>query len=241
MTDRARLEITFDQRYVAGEGCYLITSIDQVVTYPKGPSAIPPSPYDLRSCLVVQKAGSDIEKVVKIAEVADLTTLPILPPLVLLFKSATYEALAPALGDVIHVGEGSLVASVPPIWKQLHGYPPAGHTYTVVDVTTYAPHVLVESTNPFPDYGRDIGFYVIRADGFTEVIPSSSPAYDGEADRVYTILSPLGYYLAAIHHDFLGDIENGINFTIAWRAEAQSLVDDLNADGFTGVFTELYE
>lgn len=240
MTDRARLEITFDQRYVVGEGCYLITTIDPVVTFPKGPLATPPSAYDLRSCLVVMPAVSDIEKFVRIAEASELLTLPPLPPTVTLFKSATYEALAPAVGDVIHIGEGSLVSSVPDIWKQLHSFPVAGHAYTVLDVTTYAPHVLVVGTDPFPDYGRDIGFYAVRADGITEVVPSASPAYDGEADRAYTVPSPLGY-LASVHYDFLGAIEDGLNFTTARRAESQSIVDDLNADGFTGVFVELYE
>jgi hypothetical protein len=228
MTDRARLEITFDQRYITGEGCYLITSIDTVVT----------EPDELDACLVVQRAGVDIEKFVKIAEFVDLSTLPPLPPTVLLFKSATYAVLAPAVGDVIHIGEGSLINSVPPIWKNLHGYL-AAHTYTVVDVTTYAPHVLVDSVDPFPDYGREIGFYVVRVDGITEVIPAMSPAYDGEAERVYALADM--FYLAGIHHDFLGEIEVGLDFVAARRAESQSIVDDLNADGFTGVFTELYE
>jgi hypothetical protein len=241
MTDRARLEITFDQRYVAGEGCFLITSIDPVVTYPKGPSAIPPSPYDLRSSLVVQRAGSAVEKFVRIATPAELTTFAALPAVVNLFKSATYSAATPMVGDLIHMGGGSLML-VPSIWKNLHSYT-GSYTYKVLDVTTYAPYVLIDSSTPFypfPDYGRDISIYVYRADGVTVVVPPTAPAADGEAERIYP--GSASEYLAATHYDFLStNIDEALDFAIARRSEAQSVVNALNVDGYTGVFEELFE
>lgn len=226
MTDRARLELIFDQRYVGGEGCFLITTVDKVVTQPD----------ELDACLVVQRAGSAIEKFIRVATTTDLTTLSALPPLVTVFKSAAYAAAIPMVGDLIHMGEGLL--AVPPVWRNLHSYA-GSHIYEVVDVTDPM-NVLVLGTNPFPDYGRDIGFYVYRADGVTEVIPSSSPASDGEADRPYTGMAD--FYLADIHHDFLStSIDDALDFAIARRGEAQSVVNALNVDGYTGVFEELFE
>lgn len=131
---------------------------------------------------------------------------------------------------------------VPPIWRNLYAYTGA-YTYKVLDVTTYAPDVLIESATPFyafPDYGRNISFYAYRADGVTEVVPLSSPAADGEADRVYPGIAT--EYLAATHYDFLStNIDDALDFAIARRAEAQSVVNALNVDGYTGVFEELFE
>jgi hypothetical protein len=108
-----------------------------------------------------------------------------------------------------------------------------------VDVT-YPLNVLIGGLLPFPDYGRDIGFYVLRADGITEVVPTLSPGIDGEADRVYPGIAT--EYLTNIHYDFLSiNIDDALDFAIARRAEAQSVVDALNVDGYTGVFEELFE
>lgn len=209
MTDRANLEINFDRRYTTG--CYMITTVDQVTT----------EPTDLKTCLVV--APGTNESFVRIATSTELTTLPALPSAVNRLKSTTYGALVPVNGDIVTVGLSGYV--IPDLWVELFGY--AGtHVYTVTDATD---PFNVEVTPAFPAFGSGISLSVTR--GGLDVIAVATPATDGIADRF--AVAPAALYLAAQHHDLVSlDVDVALNFIAARRAEAQSLVDDLNQDSY---------
>jgi hypothetical protein len=226
MTDRAKLELEFDKRYVSGVGCFLITTINPLVT----------DPSELRSGLVIMRAGSEREQFIRIAaSETELDTFPALPTVVDHFKSATYAALVPVAGDIIHV-----VSPFPSVWENIHSY--VAHTYTVLDATDPA-DLVIDTVFPevaFPDYGSDIRFYVTR--GLTEIISAFTPATDGEADRDYSSTPTDDFYLAAEHNDFLyTGVDDALNFIEARRAEAQAIVNVMNQDIYSGITEELFE
>lgn len=230
-TDRAKLQLEFRRIYEPGVGCLLKTKINPLNT----------KPADLQKGLVVYRANpySVQEKLLRIVTETDLAAaLPTLPAVVDRFKSATYAALVPAVGDIIHVGDIPMSYTVPETWKYLHLYAPGWHTYTVVDASD--PNNLLV-TPAFPDYGEAIDFYVTRPLS-PDVIPQLTPATDGVADRDYSA-TPLDWvYVAAEHYDFLGpDAEYALNLIDALRAQAQSIVDALNQDSFSGDSVEIFE
>lgn len=226
-SDRAKLELDFHRLYVPGVGCFLKTTINPLVT----------KPPELKTALVILRADPYVlpETLVRIAAETDLS--PLLPPLptaITRFKSATYAALVPALGDVITMGSGAY--AVPPVWTHLHAYVGA-HSYTVVDVTD--PTNLVV-TPAFPDYGEGIDFYVYRPSTATYIIPMTASPGDGVADRNYS--STDLWYFAPEHYDFLGpDVDPAFNVIDLLRSQAQSIVNALNQDSYTGDSVEIFE
>lgn len=229
MTDRAKLEIEFDRRYVDLVGCFLITKIDQLITQPP----------KLKPGLVVQRAGTYPEALVRLAETeAELDTLPPLPPVINHFKSATYAALAPANDDIITV-----VSPFPPVWEHLHLY--TSTAYRVIDATN-PNDLIIDTAMPyvqFPDYGRNLRFYVMR--GATPIISPLTPATDGEAERDYTGVAV--FYLVREHYDYLTiggvpmTVDEALDFVDARRGDAQKIVNILNQDIFSGISEELFE
>jgi len=229
MTSRAKLEIAFDRTY-NDSGCFMHTKISTVVT----------EPDILRKALVVQRAYTNPEAFVRMAADQDeLTTFPELPTLVNRFKSATYFSKSPAIGDLI-----TIIAPFPSVWEYLHDYL-VGKTYTVTEVN--GDNVVIDSATPnepFPDYARDVHFYVMRSDGVTPVIDPLEYAIDGEADRDYVDppVAPF-LYLANEHYDLVSEnVDEALNFLTARQAEAQGLVNKLNQDSYwVGTSEELYE
>jgi hypothetical protein len=226
-TDRAKLELDFHRLYVPGVGCFLKTKINPLVT----------KPTELKTALVILRADPYTvpETLLRVAAETDLVpALPPLPTAITRFKSATYAALGPVNGDMITLGSGSY--AIPPVWTHLHSYLGA-HTYVVTDDTD--PTNLVVSP-AFPDYGEGIDFYVYRPSTSSYVIPMTASPGDGVADRDYLGLDL--WYSAAEHYDFLGvDVDPAFNLIDLLRSQAQSIVNALNQDSYTGDSVELFE
>jgi hypothetical protein len=226
-SDRAKLELDFHRVYVSGVGCFLKTTINPLVT----------KPTELKTALVILRADPYVvpETLLRVAAPTDFPPIfPPLPPVITRFKSATYAALAPAVGDIITMGSGSY--AVPPVWTHLHAYSGA-HSYTVTDATDPANLVV---TPAFPDYGEGIDFYVYRPSTLTYIIPMTGSPGDGVADRDYS--SGALWYFASEHYDFLGpDVDPAFNVIDLLRSQAQSIVNALNQDSYTGDSVELFE
>lgn len=190
----------------------------------------------IKNCLVVAAGSSSAqERLVRVATYADLITTPfeVLPETVNVFSSPSLDSLE---GGSILVGD-EIYATSPFLWKQFSGVSDVFEceVITVIDPTT----AIV--TPPFPFFGSQLKFCVKRGGHFmlgTNPYASTCPI-DGLANRDYTGLTGPNY-LTAYHADSWSNLTDAENAYASFRAQAQSLVDALNADHYQGEFQEVY-
>jgi len=225
----AQLEIEYTKVTFSGPPVsYLVqTKINPVVS----------EPDEIDNSLVVYRGSALIDEyIARVATRAEIITspLPALPPLVDRFASTDFGLVTLLNGDIITVEDPS------PIWQQFFGIT-GDFVTTIVDAVTDPLNVVVDP--PLPAFGRDLKFYVKR--GATWILPTvfNDPyPINGVANRDYSAFLPGDLnFLAAEHHDAWEDLSLANAAVDSLRTEAQSLVDELNLDNFSGVIEELYE
>ena len=178
------------------------------------------SPDVLKKCLVVVKGDATTsEYLERVAEYDDVVTSP-LPEQPLLVDRFSSEGYGPFLiNDTIHI------VSYPQIWTSYFGY--------TGDITVIAWNVDDPDNpivNPLPAFGNNISFRV----------GSDPNVYaDGVANRYYNGL-PGSQFLTDDTVFEYPNFDTANNTIISAEADAQSLVDAMNADNYSGIDTEDY-
>ncbi len=186
------------------------------------------TPSSLYVPLVVHKGDKTADELLH--EVGDrdqiiLNPLDALPTLVNRFSADSFTTFAN--GDYIIIA----IVDLPIIWSRLYSQVTELRV-EVIDATDPT-DVFVDSPY-FPAFGRELSFSVERS---STVIHT---AEDGVANRDYTAVSG-NDYLASDHADVWDNYDDAANKYESLRAEAQSLVDAMNADHFSGTDQENYE
>lgn len=229
----AQIDIGFTKYSTPGGTEYMLsTEINSLTSTPDA----------IDTCLVIQKGDTTgNEELVSVATRAQLVTTPLtaLPSTIATFSSESLplakigDPLAPTAiltGDVIRV-------TTPDLWQQFFAVGTSvDYTVTaVIDTTT------VTVTPEFPAFARNLTFEVIRSG--TTILPTGSPTVyptDGLANRDYSATPSETYYLAASHVDSWTDLTVAENRVISLKAQADSLVTEMNTAEWTGTESVVY-
>ena len=186
-------------------------------------------PAALETCLVVLAGDSTTDEAIMcVGDVAEVVTagaqLETLPAAIDRFQSTWMSSVGVAIGDVIAIDS----ADVPEVWTQFFGV--TGVTATVTDNSD--PADVIITSGKFPAFARNLVFSLAGVTGGT----------DGVANRDYTGITGMGMeFLAASHCDSWTGLSGADNKFTSLRAQAQSLVDELNSDNYTDVVDEVYD
>lgn len=197
------------------------------------------TPDAIDTCLVVLKgsAGAD-ERLMRVANTTELVTTPLdaLPPTVTRFSAPSLASIA---GPGIQDGD-KITVETPFLWRQFFGASD-WIEYTVAASGVVTPTEVIV-TSAFPAFGRNLKFYVKQ--GATDLLPTSGLAgdypIDGLANRNFSGVSG-SYLLTGTHADSWSDLDVANALQVSLRGEAQSLVDALNEDNYSGTSEEIFE
>lgn len=201
------------------------------------------TPNALDKCLVVQKGDSGANEVImRVGTYAEVVASPLndLPATVNLFYSPSLSSIAGGIqqDDIIKVDP------VPFLWAQHFGT--VAPFQTVVDDHLFATNT-VSVVTPFPAFARNLRFQVLRGASILLPVPLIPPAItpddpvDGVANRDYTAWPGATQFLASDHADTWNDIDEAEGRYQQLRMTAQSLVDEMKQDNYTGQADEVYE
>ena len=206
----SRLRLIYNKEFVAPSTFLLRVTVDPVNT----------DPSVLDTCLVVMKGSSAVDEyLARVATYADLVTLPLyaLPSAVNKFSSAGYEIFSD--GDII------TITTYPQAWTTYFGI--TGDVVVTIDETDPLNLVVVP---PLPAFGK----------GLTFTVNGGSTEYtDGLANRDYSLL-PGSAFLATDAITLYSTFDAAESMVNALAAQAQSLVNAMNVDTYSGIDTEDY-
>ena len=206
----SKLRLIYNKEFVAPATFLLRVTVDPVNT----------EPAVMDTSLVVMKGSSSVaEYLARVATYADLITLPLytLPTTVNKFSSVGHGAFSG--GDVI------TITTYPQAWTTYFGI--TGDVVVTVDATIPANPVV---TPPLPAFGS----------GLTFTVTGGSVIYtDGLANRDYSTL-PGSVFLAADAITLYSTFDAAESMAGALAAQAQSLVDAMNVNTYSGIDTEDY-
>lgn len=200
-------------------------------------------PDALDKCLVVRKGDSGAEESLRrVGTYAEVVTTPKpdLPLTVNLFYSPSLSSIAGGLqvDDIIKVDP------VPFLWAQHFGS--VAPFQTLVVDPLFATNTVSVAT-PFPAFARNLKFQVLRGATILLPVPLIPPAttpddpIDGVANRDFTAWLPgVTEFLASDHADTWTDIDEADGRYTQLRVNAQSLVDEMKEDNYTGQHDEVY-
>ena len=221
---RARLEIKYEK---SREGVgplyeYLMrTTVRTVAT----------TPTSLYNALVVHKGDKTANELLhRVGTRDDIIISPLeeLPVLVNRFSADSLTGMGGlANGDIIVIEAHNL----PTIWTRFYSQTTTFYAEVIDDSDPY--DVIVNDPG-FPSFARLLDFSVQRA------AVTIHDGTDGVANRDYTGLTGIDF-LAEDHSDTWNSFEEADNKYESLRTQAQSLVDAVNADNFSGVEQERYQ
>jgi len=196
-------------------------------------------PDALDNCLVVKKgdSGADEElmRVGSYSEVVDTPKSP-LPSTVNLFSSPSLALITEPGGIAI---DDIIVVASPFIWRQ--HFSALAEFITVVD-SVVSP-TLVTVTIPFPAFGRNLVFHIVRGvDTILPTTPGTPAGYpvDGLANRDYTGLGVETEFLANDQASSWTDIDVAEGRYTQMQISAQTLVNAMKEDNYTSQSDEVY-
>ncbi len=195
------------------------------------------TPTAVDTCLVVEKGDSTTEEsLLRVADLDELIEHPFapLPTVVALFSSPSLPLAT--IGDIpaptpILPGDLITIRETPGLWRQFFAADPT-EVYEVVTVPTTT---TVTVTPAFPAFARRLPFEVWR--GTDRILPQASPLTypaDGIANRDYAATPGESFYLAASHVDSWDDLTVAENRVTNLKAQAESLVSEMNVADWTG-------
>jgi len=224
------LRLQFNRVADPGVEYAMRTTVEQTTTEPNA----------LDQCLVIKRgdAGTD-EEFLRVGDYSEVVATPFntLPTLVDRFSSASL----PLIVGGIQEGD-TLTISTPFAWQQFFGADVNHITTVAVGGVVSATEVIVD--DPFPAFGRNLSFSVIRGGALVlPVLPPSTPPTvypeDGVANRYYgLVLDTL--FLASDHADSWTNIDVAEGRYNAAQLEAQLLVDATKEDNFSGISDKVY-
>jgi hypothetical protein len=200
-------------------------------------------PDALDKCLVVKKGDSGTEEeLMRVGTYAEVVTSPKsdLPALADVFYSPSLSTIVGGIlnGDVIEL------LSVPFTWGQFFGA--VAPFLTVVSDDSFATNTVKVAT-PFPAFARNLTFRVWRGGAIVCPPQLTPPALttdnpvDGVANRDYTAFLPgETEFLASEHVDTWADIDVADGRFTQLEITAQSLVNEMKQDNYTGQVDEVY-
>lgn len=222
----AQLRIQYNRIASVGVEYTLRTTVEPTTT----------EPNVLDNCLVVKKgdAGTD-EEIMRVGDYSEVVTTPksILPVPVPLFSSPSLPLIPGGIqiGDVIRVYS-------PFVWAQHFG---ASALFDTAVINAGVGLNTVSVATPFPAFGRLLQFLVLR--GVTVILPvSATPPYpvDGVANRDYTPFGGETEFLTDDQASTWTDIDVANGRYTALQINAQSLVDVVKEDNYTGQADRIY-
>jgi len=216
----ALLELEFKNVAVVGVEYLMHTSVNNYVS----------APTDIRTCLVVNRGDESAEERMRgVCTFHELTTLPMLPLYPTRFGSVMYPVNL-VNGDILHIES-------PNKWRKLFNAP-VQFDCVVTDASNPAEVVIsptssmiMQGFTSMPSFARKLTFKVNG--NFTEYT-------DGLVNRDYTGLSG-SLFLAGSHADTWLDLVDAQNKFEAVPGEAQTLVDAMNEDRWTGEYNRRFE
>ena len=221
---RARLEITYEKTREGVGPAYdylMRTTVNTVVT----------RPASIYKALVVHKGDKLADEFLhRVGTRDDIVVTPLedLPELVNRFSADSLTAISGLVnGDIIKIAANNL----PVIWTRFFSQVSEVQAVVIDDTDPY--DVVVDAPG-FPAFARLLAFSVERAS------VTIHTADDGVANRDYTGLTGTDF-ITTDHADGWTNFEDANNKYESLRTEAQSLVDAMNADNFSGVDQERYE
>jgi len=220
----ARLEITYEKSREGAGPLYeylMRTTVNTVVT----------TPSSIYAALVVHKGDKIADEFLhRVGTRDDIVVTPLedLPELVNRFSADSLTAISGLVnGDIIKIAANNL----PVIWTRFFSQVSEVQAVVIDDTDPY--DVVVDAPG-FPAFARLLAFSVERAS------VTIHTADDGVANRDYTGLTGTDF-ITTDHADGWTNFEDANNKYESLRTEAQSLVDAMNADNFSGVDQERYE
>jgi len=220
----ARLEITYEKSREGAGPLYeylMRTTVNTVVT----------TPSSIYAALVVHKGDKIADEFLhRVGTRDDIVVTPLedLPELVNRFSADSLTAISGLVnGDIIKIAANNL----PVIWTRFFSQVSEVQAVVIDDTDPY--DVVVDAPG-FPAFARLLAFSVERAS------VTIHTADDGVANRDYMGLTGTDF-ITTDHADGWTNFEDANNKYESLRTEAQSLVDAMNADNFSGVDQERYE
>jgi len=188
-------------------------------------------PASIYKALVVHKGDKLADEFLhRVGTRDDIVVTPLedLPELVNRFSADSLTAISGLVnGDIIKIAANNL----PVIWTRFFSQVSEVQAVVIDDTDPY--DVVVDAPG-FPAFARLLAFSVERAS------VTIHTADDGVANRDYTGLTGTDF-ITTDHADGWTNFEDANNKYESLRTEAQSLVDAMNADNFSGVDQERYE
>jgi hypothetical protein len=163
--------------------------------------------------------------------------LELLPDDVNEFEDASLPFGLAVVGDIIKIS-----APMPPVWDQVMASPTDLY-YGVAEILNppnntrlrVTPAYTTTELPPTPETGFE---YRLLNASMTAM--KYGPVTTGKMDRIFDGLGP-GPYRTVEHHDLFLDATVATNRINALRAQADTLVSQINDDTFTGTTTETFE
>ena len=191
------------------------------------------SPEELFDCLVIPRGDEVTDEAVArvgtLAEVVGGSPLPILPSGITVFSSALYGSFLN--GDELYINSPQLwqaVYNAPPVFEAIVDDATNPNYPIVLPAASMAPYGFTDS---LPAFGRSLRFKVgVTGDYFN----------DGLANRDYGA-SVASLFRTRDHGDHWATVALAAAAFEALKGEAQSLVNDYNADNWSGSSSERFE